>query len=111
MKITLKDLRKHGACEGQVDLFKTTFGKEIILTEALVMEYGTTFALGWVARNLFPAPLYADYQAKIDTLYADYAAKRAPLYADYQAKIDTLDADYAAKRAPLFWSIAKDIPS
>jgi hypothetical protein len=69
MKITLKDLRKHGACAEQVDLFKATFGKEIILTEALVMEYGTTFDLGWVARNLFPAPLYADYQAK-----------RAPLF-------------------------------
>jgi hypothetical protein len=89
MKITLKDLRKHGACAEQVDLFKATFGKEIILTEALVMEYGATFDLGWVAINLFPAPLDADSQAK-----------RAPLDADYQAKRDTL-----------FWSIAKDIPS
>ena len=46
--------------------------------------------------------LYADYQAKLAPLDADYKAKRAPLYADYEAKLATLDADYEAKRATLY---------
>ena len=57
----------------------------------------------WLVENVKEcAPLYADYNAKRDTLCADYNAKRAPLYADYNAKRDTLYADYEAKCAPLY---------
>jgi hypothetical protein len=48
------------------------------------------------------APLDADYQAKRDLLYDDYSAKLAPLDADYQAKLAPLDADYEAKRDLLY---------
>jgi hypothetical protein len=57
--------------------------------------------LGDCNAALLRAPLDADYEAKLATLYADYEAKRAPLDADYEAKLATLDADYRAKRAPL----------
>jgi hypothetical protein len=61
----------------------------------------------WGMVNFFPkgllrAPLYADYEAKCDTLYADYKTKRAPLDADYEAKRAPLDADYEAKRDTLY---------
>ena len=47
-------------------------------------------------------PLYADYEAKHDSLYADYEAKHVPLYADYEAKHASLYADYETKHASLY---------
>ena len=127
MKITLKDLRRMGACSGQVELYKSLFGTEVELTREAVVQYGAQFDLNWIAPKIMSeaqyadyesnrASLYADYESKRAPLFADYLSKRAPLYADYESKRDALDADYVSKhdaldadyvskRAPLFADI------
>ena len=98
MIITLKQLRRLGACEPQVALFKERFGTSVELTEALMIEHGKDFDLDWIAAKVFTPEQYADYKAKCDLLFADYKATRAPLYADYEAK-----------RASAFWRMADSI--
>ena len=124
MKITLKDLRRMGACSGQVELYKSLFGTEVELTREAVVQYGAQFDLNWIAPKIMSeaqyadylskhAPLEADYESKRDALdadyvskraplYADYVSKHAPLYADYVSKRDALDADYLSKRDALY---------
>ena len=116
MKITLKDLRRMGACSGQVELYKSLFGGEVEMTRENVLKYGAQFDLNWIAPKIMSevqyadyvskrAPLYADYDSKRDALFADYESKRAPLFADYVSKHASLFADYVSKRAPLFADI------
>jgi len=123
VKITLKQLRRLGACINQVELFKATFGAKVEITEAVCKEHGSKFDTDWLAAKLFSpellneyeakcapflkeyqvkcAPLYAEYQAKCAPLYAEYQAKRDQFYAEYRAKYAPLDAEYEAKYAPL----------
>ena len=102
MKITLKDLRRMGACSGQVELYKSLFGTEVELTREAVVQYGAQFDLNWIAPKIMSEAQYADYESKRVSLYADYVSKCTPLYADYESKRDALDADYESKRAPLY---------
>ena len=127
MKITVKQLKKLGACKNQVVLFQSIFGESVTLTKEVVKEHGHKFDVDWLAHKLLThtqiidyeakrtllyadyeakcAPLWADYLAKCAPLWADYLAKCAPLYADYLAKCASLDADYKAKRALVFWEV------
>ena len=105
MKITLKDLRRMGACSDQVELYKSLFGTEVELTREAVVQYGAQFDLNWIAPKIMSEAQYADYESKRDALDADYVSKRAPLYADYESKRAPLDADYDSKRATLFTDI------
>jgi hypothetical protein len=108
IKVSAAILRRMAACKEQVDVFHTIFGTATVsITETLCVEHANKFNWDWAANNLLPAPLYADYKAKITPLYADYEAKRAPLDADYRAKIAPLYADYKAKIAPLFGRLAE----
>ena len=102
MKITLKDLRRMGACSGQVELYKSLFGTEVELTREAVVQYGAQFDLNWIAPKIMSEAQYADYESNRASLYADYESKRAPLFADYLSKRASLFADYESKRAPLF---------
>ena len=122
MKITLRQLKKLGACDGQVNLFKETFGDEVEITEAVVKEHGAKFNSDWLADKVLTpaqladyavehAPLDADYEAKRASIWADYEAKLAPLDADYEAKHAPLDADYEAKRAPIWADYAAKLAS
>ena len=105
MKITLKDLRRMGACLEQVKLFKSLFGTEVELTREAVVQYGAQFDLNWIAPKIMSEAQYADYVSKRAPLDADYESKRAPLYADYVGKRDALYADYVSKRDALFADI------
>jgi hypothetical protein len=90
MKITLKQLRKLGACAGQVDLFKATFGEGVELTEANVLEHGAKFYLSWIAWKIFSATIYAEYKKARATIDAEYQKACAPIYAKYQKACDTI---------------------
>ena len=71
MKITLKDLRRMGACSGQVELYKSLFGEEVEMTRENVLQYGAQFDLSWLAPNIMSEAQYADYESKRATLFAD----------------------------------------
>ena len=105
MKIALKDLRRMGACSGQVELYKSLFGTEVELTLEAVVQYGAQFDLNWIEPKIMSETQYADYESKRAPLDADYESKRAPLYADYKSKRDALYADYVSKRDALLADI------
>ena len=102
MNITLKDLRRMGACEGQVDLYKQLFGESVKLTRANILRYGTRFELGWIVDKIMTKEQCADYESKRVALDADYLSKRHALYADYESKRDAVYADYLSKRVVIF---------
>ena len=52
--ITLRQLRKLGACHDQLAKFEQTFGKEVELTESLVVQYAGEFYVGWLFGKLYP---------------------------------------------------------
>ena len=92
MKITLKQLRLLGACDQQVELFKARFGEEVELTEALVMEHGKDFDLGWIAGKIFKVDILAKWDAELAPINAKWRAERAPI-----------NAKWMAERSRLFW--------
>ena len=102
MKITLKDLRRMGACSEQVTLFKSLFGGEVEMTRENVLQYGAQFDLSWLASNIMSEAQYADYKIRRAPLDADYESKRDALFADYESKRDALSADYVSKRDALY---------
>ena len=71
MKITLKDLRRMGACSEQVTLFKSLFGEEVEMTRENVLQYGAQFNFSWLASNIMSEAQYANYLSKRDALFAD----------------------------------------
>ena len=56
MTITLKQLRRAGACEPQVKLFKDTFGESAEVTLENALKMADKFDWTWAANNLLPAP-------------------------------------------------------
>ena len=102
MKITLRDLRRMGACFGQTELFKSLFGEEVEMTRENVLQYGAQFELSWLASKIMSEAQYADYKIRRAPLDADYESKRVSLFTDYESKRAPLFADYESKRAPLF---------
>jgi hypothetical protein len=107
MKITLKQLRKLGACSGQVDLFKATFGKEAELTEALVLEHGPKFDIHWLAGKIFTAPIYEEYFMARATIDAEYLKALDPIDAEYLKALYPIYEEYEKARATIFWKCVK----
>ena len=105
MKITLKDLRRMGACSEQVSLFKCLFGGEVEMTREKVLQSGAQFDLSWLASKIMSEAQYADYESKCDALFADYNSKCDALDADYESKRAPLLVDYKSKCAPLLADI------
>ncbi|MFA5900268.1 MAG: hypothetical protein WC829_14280 [Hyphomicrobium sp.] len=74
IKVSAAILRRMTACKEQVDVFRAIFGTATVsITEALCVEHADKFDWNWAARNLLPAPLYADYRAKRAPLFGRLA--------------------------------------
>jgi len=97
MKITVKMLKKHNACEDQVDLFEATFPDGVQVTEAVCLAVADKFDFSWAADSLPPPEARAEYSAKHAPIWAEYEAKRAPIWAEYWAKLDGIWSEYKAK--------------
>jgi hypothetical protein len=85
-----------GGIDKEVIDFDIYLFKKLPLKIKMAIGTGEMRGIWCGIKGLLRAPLYADYEAKRDTLDADYKAKRAPLYADYKAKRDTLFWDLFA---------------
>ena len=120
MIVSVRLLKKYGACEEQVKLFAETFGKgaKVTVTAALCREHASKFDWDWAAQSLLSEAMLAEYDAKWVTVWAEYDAKCATLWAEYDAKcaelLEEYDAkcaelleEYNAKRAELFGTIAE----
>ena len=61
MIITAKQLRKHGACSAQYELFVRLFGDEVIVTKELCIKHAQDFDWFWAATVLLTRGGYEDY--------------------------------------------------
>jgi N-formylglutamate amidohydrolase len=86
-----------------VSIVKRKFGtREFTVTAARLRKAAQLrLDLDWWAERFFPAPLWAEYDAKVAPLWAEYDAKVAPLWDEYDAKVAPLWAEYDAKVAEL----------
>ena len=70
--LTLATLKSKSACGGQLAVFRTTFGKSVIVTEALCVEHAAAFSWGWAADNLLSPDALAAYEAARAGAWATY---------------------------------------
>ena len=105
--LTLAALRKAGACQSQLDLFRTAFGTRVVVTPARAVEHAQTFDWDWAARHLLSptartaynaavAPARAAYDAAVAQAWAAYRAAVAPAHAAYRAADAQASAAYRA---------------
>jgi hypothetical protein len=107
MTITLKMLRKAGACSLQVDLFRDTFGESVEVTESLLIGHAGKFELDFAARKFFRAPALAEYEKARDAALAEYEKVRAPALAEYEKGRAPAWAEYEKASAPALAEYAK----
>lgn len=99
--ITVKLLRRLGACEDQVTLFRETFGDSVIPTPELAERYGDLFDIDWLAHEALKAPLWEAYQeAKVPLLKA-FVEAAAPLLKAYEEAETPSREVYEEAEAPL----------
>ena len=83
MKITIRLLKSKGACEDQIEKFKTLFPEGVVLTEAACMDHAQTFNWGWAAEMLLTPKarkLYDETCAPARKLYDETCASARKLY-------------------------------
>ncbi len=103
MIVSVKLLRKLGACKDQVSLFEQTFGTgDVAITAALCREHAGKFNLTWAVTNLFTCELRDEYNAKLNPSYDEYCAKLKLLRDEYCAKHKVLRDEYDAKLKPSY---------
>jgi hypothetical protein len=85
--ISVAELRAHGICEGQLALFRATFGDTpVAVTEAnMSRAVDAGLQIEWLARFIAPAPAQAAFEAARAPALAAYAAACAPALAAYKA--------------------------
>ncbi len=97
MIVSVKLLRKLGACKDQVSLFEQTFGTgDVAITAALCREHADKFDLTWAVTNLFTCELRDEYNAKLNPSYDEYCAKHKVLRDEYDAKLKPSYDKYSA---------------
>ena len=84
MKITLAQLKKLGACEDQVALFRNNFGEEVEATEALCVKHAQKFNWNWAANNLLSAPARRAYDEAMASAQQAYEEATAPAQRAYE---------------------------
>ena len=84
MTITLKQLRRKGACEPQVQLFKTTFGQSAEVNLETALKMADKFDWNWAAANLLPAPAWKAYDEARAQASKAYKEATAPAWKAYE---------------------------
>jgi hypothetical protein len=101
MIITHKQLKALGACADQRAMFVERFGKSVDVTMANVDACAQGFDVAWLAQNVLPAPLWAEYKRQCALLLAECKRQRAPLLAEYERQQEPLLAEYRRTLVPL----------
>ena len=65
--------------------------------------------LNWAAQHLFPAPIYAKWDAELAPIYAKWNAERAPIYAQWNAELAPINAKWNAERPSIFYALARKV--
>lgn len=92
MKISVRTLRRAGACKEQVDLFLEYYGgKPVEVTEKECVKHAQEFNWDWAAAALLTGEAYGAYDA---------ALKKA--YGAYDAAIERARKEYNIRKARAF---------
>jgi len=98
MYLTVKMLKKHKACQEQVDMFEATFPDGVQVTEDVCLAVADKFEFTWAAGHLLPPEARAEYKAEHTPILADYFARQSPS-----------GEEYRQQRAALFGRIAENL--
>ena len=93
-ELTAARLKELGACEDQVRLFTATFGRSVVVTEALAVEYAAAFSWSWAAQRLLTAPARAKYDRVTAPAWAECERATAPAHAEYNRVEAAAQAEY-----------------
>jgi hypothetical protein len=100
MKITLKQLRRAGACEGQVQLFKDAFGTEAEANEENARKMAQSFDWSWASDRLLTLSQREAYRAIVALAWEAYRAIQDPAMEAYRAIVDPAMEAYLAIQGP-----------
>lgn len=100
--ITYAQLKKLGACQDQLEIFKSKFGDSVKLTLKLVKANSSTFDFEWAAKSLLTSSAYAEYERTIAPAYAEYGRIRVSAYAEYGRTIAPALAEYGRTITPAY---------
>ena len=106
MTITLKQLRRAGACEPQVQLFKTTFGQSAEVNLETALKMAQKFDWNWAAANLLPAPAWKAYEEAMAPAWKAYDEARAQASKAYKEATAPAWKAYEEARATAFVNAA-----
>ena len=82
--ITLKQLKKHEACTGQLHLFKELFGNEVEVTVEKCIEYYNKFNWTWAAKHLLSDELFKEYKKIKQLAWEGYEKIEQPAWEKYE---------------------------
>ncbi len=100
--LSLRTLKSKGACADQVALFKSTFGAQVDVTEALCEAHFDKFNWGWASRYLLTPDARAEYERVVAPAYAELQLVIAQAYAEYQRVRAQADVEHQRVRAPAY---------
>ena len=106
MTITLKQLRRKGACEPQVQLFKTTFGQSAEVTIETALKMADKFDWTWAAKKLLPAPAWKAFSEARAQAWKAYEEATATAEKAYEETLATAEKAYDEARATAFVNAA-----
>ncbi len=87
MIITLKQLKRVGACEGEVARFEKLYGARVRITKKLCLKHALGVDWDWAARHLLKNDAWKVYWAAERSALKDYLAAERPAWKVYQAAI------------------------
>jgi hypothetical protein len=102
MIITHEQLKALGACADQLAMFVARFGESVEVTMANVDACAQGFNVAWLAQNVLPARLLAEYERQRALLWAEYGRQHAPLWAAYDRQRALSLAEYDRQHAALW---------
>jgi hypothetical protein len=105
--ITLAQLKKHGACTGQLLLFKQMFGDKVCVTEALAAELAQQFDFTWAAYELLSDVANVEYNKVRGFAWAEYVKVCDLAWAEYNKARDLTQAKYNKVHDPAWAEYVK----
>ena len=85
--LTTRQLIDRGACNEQVEAFRSRFGESVEVTPELCESVVAVFDWVWAASNLLSARAYAEYQRVRAAARAKYDHARAQAWADHVQQV------------------------